>query len=953
VVKPNGKKQRCKPVFPADPVGAEFGKWFWTSSSGWDWISGTPPAPGVKTKWETENKFPIQPVELWHRFLDPNEAIGVRYKGAASYLVIDLDSWSPNHPTLNPSIYMGLIYTLREIGLIGYVAVRSTWSGGIHLYFPLPKPVNSFRLACRARLALEREGFKIQSGSLEIFPNTKRHAKKGKGISRFNAHRLPLQPGSGSYLLDDALKPYSDRVEDLLSAFQEVASKQNMELLESGLEEDYKKFKRSRFNHIGNSTEKWLSYLESIKAQGWTGHGQTNQILLALAAYARVFLRFGGDELLAAVERMAINAPGYEQFCRHQHEIELRAQDVARSAEAYYWKLGDEPSREGTYRSHFHRESGAGARPPKNNIVDFNLAQSANATERLRQAVAALEDAGSLPDSARARMEAIIAIAKLFGSGISATTLYKPQNLPLWHPDHYQTTPRDVTPLTEPVLSDDAPPQSQKPESPEPAPEALLHPSPLYEGYVRAALDGAAPQEPLAPDNDVLEGESEGEKAPSFDAAPIHNNHSGHDTLAPVEPPSAAPVEPPSAAAPATLAPVPTQANTLEPDAAPLTPADIIRITKLRLELGQRAKRAVQAQVKRELRLISGSERSRLEQAEKMRLYLESGSEVLVAEADLWRWQQAAANSQSPEAEPEPHPEPEPQALAERETCVKLGSTDSTPLGRSASSLQAAEREAALDASPAASTSNSAADETESAYYLDYLEAPDPADFDATAAGQDAATGKDDVTTATQDTPDPTVPSGIAQSSPTRPEDQTAPSQTALKIARAKLEVDQTALAAPEASSFQTDAMPPTAYELELEGYYEQYLEPPNPADFEVPSGYQPDPEIQRLIRERRVETDDELVAPTTNPEPATKLTHDCSGAESPQSEPAIALQPEPIFKVGDRVKRVNAPAHWSSWGALTITDIQSGLVLVDCSQIWIPMSELRHVDDDEGVNSG
>jgi len=70
-------------------------------------------------------------------------------------------------------------------------------------------------------------------------------------------------------------------------------------------------------------------------------------------------------------------------------------------------------------------------------------------------------------------------------------------------------------------------------------------------------------------------------------------------------------------------------------------------------------------------------------------------------------------------------------------------------------------------------------------------------------------------------------------------------------------------------------------------------------------------------------------------------------------SPTATTLQPAPVFKVGDRVVWVNAPAHWSSWGALTITDIQSGLVLVDCSQIWIPMSELRHVYDDEGVNSG
>jgi len=743
VKNPKKKVVLPPPVFPADPVGAEFCQLFWTSTEGWDWIYGNPPAPGVKTQWETEKKFPIQPLELWHRFLDPHEAIGVRFRKLASYLLIDIDRHSPNHPANNPGLYMGLIYALREIGLIGYFALTSSWSKGIHLIFPLPKPVNAMRLACRARLVLESWGFKIKSGELELFPNTKPYAEKGKGYSKFNGHRLPLQPGSGSYLLDAALEPYSDLVEDLLKAFREGASRQDMERLESGLKADYEKYKKRRYNSAENSAGKWRRYLESVREQGWTGYGQTNSILLFLSAYARVFLRLEGEELANTIVNMATSAPGYQQYCRHQDEIERRAKEVAQSAERYYWKLGDEPCREGTYAENFGRDSGQETgtqQQAHNNIANFYTAGQAQ--ERIRLSMAHLEESGTLPSTASARSAAIITTAKqLTGKGISKTTLQK--NLDLWHPNHYQPQSGCVQPLGEPIPAEIAPPDLSESKTPETAQGADVRTPPIYEGGEGVAVGGAAPQEP-APSNDVLEGESEGEKAPSFEAAPVHNNHSGDDTLAPVEttlaapvePTSAlAPVEPTSALAPATLAPVPTQANTLEPANAPLTPADIIRITKLRLELGQRARRAVQTQVKRELRLISGSERSRLEQAEKMRLYLESGEPVLVAEADLWRWQQAAATSQSPEAEPEPHPEPEPQALANGQVSSSNPTTPeptgaTTPLGRSASSLTQAERSAALDALPAASTSNSAADETESDYYREYLETPSPADFE-------------------------------------------------------------------------------------------------------------------------------------------------------------------------------------------------------------------------------
>lgn len=68
-----------------------------------------------------------------------------------------------------------------------------------------------------------------------------------------------------------------------------------------------------------------------------------------------------------------------------------------------------------------------------------NSKRRQQAIERVLSAVAHLKESNNLPDNATARSHAIIATAKqLFGSGISQTTLHKPEYLPLWHPDHYQ-----------------------------------------------------------------------------------------------------------------------------------------------------------------------------------------------------------------------------------------------------------------------------------------------------------------------------------------------------------------------------------------------------------------------------------------------------------------------------------------------------------------------------------
>jgi hypothetical protein len=74
--------------------------------------------------------------------------------------------------------------------------------------------------------------------------------------------------------------------------------------------------------------------------EGWTGYGQTNQMLWVIGAYGRIFLRLKEEALTAYIVTTAKASPGYNEFCRHQHEIEKRARDWMRFCMKHYYPYG-------------------------------------------------------------------------------------------------------------------------------------------------------------------------------------------------------------------------------------------------------------------------------------------------------------------------------------------------------------------------------------------------------------------------------------------------------------------------------------------------------------------------------------------------------------------------------------------------------------------------------------
>ena len=174
---------------------------------------------------------------------------------------------------------------------------------------------------------------------------------------------------------------------------------------------------RKRPKRRSHPVESWRQDLDIEITEGWTDYGQTNHLLKTIACYGHVFESLQGQALIDYTLRIALNCPGYEQYCRHQHDIERKVIAWARAVEGYYWPLGTTPSRDTSQ--------------PKNNLVPFNQQQTEDAQHRIRVAYAELEQAEELPEQITARAKAIAQLAK-----VSQQTLYK--HLGLWHPQHQE-----------------------------------------------------------------------------------------------------------------------------------------------------------------------------------------------------------------------------------------------------------------------------------------------------------------------------------------------------------------------------------------------------------------------------------------------------------------------------------------------------------------------------------
>jgi hypothetical protein len=382
----------------------------------YDYIWAEHPRPGAKVEWQTETHHPLA-----DRLIRQSRYLyGVRFGAETQYCLIDIDTGSPYHPNRDSFAIGRIAAALEPLGLVEYIACTSSYSGGLHLYFPFSKAQSSWQLAIAVATLLENSGFKLVPGQLETFPNSKPYITDGTP-SLFNAHRLPLQ--IGSYLLNDGLQPIWSTQQTFVQQWQ-FAQRRN-DLDTKTLKQILKQAKRRLFQ-VSGKAEKFINDLNAEIELGWTGYGQTNRLLgrITMRAYIFHHVLSGGQPLegKALVEEIVETAkslPGYQEFCQHQHEIEHRAAEWARCIQSsHYFHYGDP---KGKFKAKSEELESAIEQSPS-----WNQQQSASARDRIRSAIADLLEKGILPSQATQRFKVLLRYK------IGGGSLYRHRDL--WHP---------------------------------------------------------------------------------------------------------------------------------------------------------------------------------------------------------------------------------------------------------------------------------------------------------------------------------------------------------------------------------------------------------------------------------------------------------------------------------------------------------------------------------------
>jgi hypothetical protein len=269
----------------------------------WDFI--TAKRARGKPEWFTERRYPLQVFELYNRWSNPDELIGVRFKGGkegtTSYALLDIDVGSVYHPKHDLDTFNNILNALEEIGLCRSIIICSSDSEGLHIYFPFEKAFNCYKVAVAFQLCLEKAKFEVKNGQLEIFPNVKMPR------SLYKAHRLPLQ--AGSFVLGDGFNKIHNLLDRFIQAWKTAGQGQDLEIFETAIANA--KISKSYLN--GDPAE-WKERLEKTLEYGWTGTSQTNQILQESCTYARVFMGLDWDEVECWVLQTVVNLDGYSGF---------------------------------------------------------------------------------------------------------------------------------------------------------------------------------------------------------------------------------------------------------------------------------------------------------------------------------------------------------------------------------------------------------------------------------------------------------------------------------------------------------------------------------------------------------------------------------------------------------------------------------------------------------------
>jgi len=379
----------------------------------YDFLWAKHPTPGERPQWQTQSKFPLSDRAI----AEGKYLYGVRFGPFTQYLLIDLDTHSLYHPKRDRQILSQILEPLERIGITDAIALQSSRNGGIHLYIPFDQPIKSWLIALVVQTLLERAGFHFKPGQIEIYPNPRSHTG-ATPTSLYQGHRLPLQ--NGSFLLDREWQPSFTSKAIFVERWEFTQKRNKIDVAEC---ERIAFQSRSRPHKLTSNAQKFYDDLQTEIQPGWTGQGQTNCLLGRIAQRLYIFDSIDNSTLLtedgltAAIAATARSLPGYEEFCRHHHNIEQRSRDWARDiiADPRYYP----------YKRRNLKQKQSTVNPTE---TTWNERQRGDARARIQNAIAQLIEQGSLPDTVTERLAAFKTV------GINRGTLYNHPDL--WHPSH-------------------------------------------------------------------------------------------------------------------------------------------------------------------------------------------------------------------------------------------------------------------------------------------------------------------------------------------------------------------------------------------------------------------------------------------------------------------------------------------------------------------------------------
>jgi hypothetical protein len=376
----------------------------------WDFIYAS--RKGFTPDWKTESRHSLSDRTL----LQGGDLYGVRFGHDTTYAMVDIDADSTYHPRQDEYAIPRLLDTLEPLGLTHCITLTSSASGGLHLYFPLPEELPTWKVAESLDLTLRNAGFQIKGGQLELFPNL----RTGDRLM-YNAHRLPLQDPK-SWILNADFQPIYTTHAVFLQRWKFAAAQNTTDL--ATLKQAIATLSR-RQTKLSSTAQKFLQDLETEVAPGWTGRSQTNHLLgrIVLLGYC-----FGhviedldrpihGERLVDWAIDKARSLPGFKEFCGHQTDLRRRVREWVRSCESS--------------KNYFPYAIGKSSKP--SDLISDGRSQNAWNILQTQLAQTRIGDAmNRLGSGVTLTIDELVHYLR--NQGISVETLYKHKNL--WHPEH-------------------------------------------------------------------------------------------------------------------------------------------------------------------------------------------------------------------------------------------------------------------------------------------------------------------------------------------------------------------------------------------------------------------------------------------------------------------------------------------------------------------------------------